>query len=209
LDGAQLGLANIAGGAADGAQIGLFNLTGKKMDGAMVGLVNVAEDADAAVGLVNVIWNGRAQLDVWATDAGLIMAGATQGARITHNLYGVGFKPLGDTPAFAWVLGFGVRVASSSWLTVDIDALSYGLLRKNPDNGRADLASIHQLRIPVSFAPLPGVWLFVAPSVSVSLVERDSHLQKVALFGSQRLTNDDSSTTARIWPGLSLGARFF
>jgi uncharacterized protein YjbI with pentapeptide repeats len=209
LDGAQLGLANIAAGEANGAQLGLFNLTGKTMDGAMIGLVNVAEDADAAIGLVNVIWNGRAQLDVWATDAGLIMAGATQGAKYTHNIYGIGFKPMGDTPAFAWTLGFGVRVVSYSWLTVDIDALGYGLLRKNPETGRADMASIQQLRIPISFAVLRGVWLFVAPSFSVSIAETESHLQKVALFGSDRVTADDASTTVRLWGGASLGARFF
>jgi hypothetical protein len=209
LDGAQLGLANIAAGEANGAQLGLFNLTGKTMDGAMIGLVNVAEDADAAIGLVNVIWNGRAQLDVWGTDAGLIMAGATQGAKYTHNTYGIGFRPMGDTPAFAWTLGIGVRVLSFNWLTVDIDALGYGLLRKNPENGRADMASIQQLRIPVSFALLRGVWLFVAPSVSVSIVETESHLQKLALFGSDRVTADDASTTVRIWGGASLGARFF
>jgi hypothetical protein len=208
-DGAQLGLANISGGETNGAQIGLFNLSARNVDGAMIGLVNVAEDADAAIGLVNVIWNGRAQLDVWATDAGLIMAGATQGAKYTHNIYGIGFRPMGDTPAFAWTLGFGVRVVHLSWLTVDLDALGYGLLRKNPDNGRADMTSIQQLRIPVSFAPLRGVWLFVAPTLSLSIVDPDSHLQKVALLGSQRLTNDGAAVNVRIWPGLSIGARFF
>lgn len=209
LDGAQLGLANIATGSGDGAQIGLFNLTSEKMRGALVGLVNVAEDADAAVGLVNVIWNGRAQLDVWGTDAGLVMAGVTQGARVTHNLYGIGFRPMGDTPAFAWTFGLGVRVANLPWLTVDIDAVGYGLLRKNPENGRADYASIQQLRIPVSLALVRGVWLFVAPSLSVSIADRDSHLQKLGLFGSERVTNDNAELNVRIWPGLSLGARFF
>jgi len=207
--GAQLGLANISSGETNGAQLGLFNLTAGKMDGAMIGLVNVAEDADAAIGLVNVIWNGRAQLDVWATDAGLIMAGATQGGKYTHNIYGIGFRPMGDTPAFAWTFGIGVRVIHMSWLTVDIDALGYGLLRKNPENGRADMTSIQQLRIPFSFAPIRGVWLFVAPTMSVSIAEPDSHLQKVALFGSQRVTNDTADVNVRIWPGLSFGARFF
>jgi hypothetical protein len=117
---------------------------------------------------------------------------------------------MGDTPAFATALGIGARVYSSSWLTVDLDALSYGLMRKNPEVSRVDFASIHQLRVPVSFAPVPGIWFFVAPSVSVSVADLDSHLfnQKFALFGSQRLTSANSDTTIRIWPGLSVGARF-
>lgn len=209
LDGAQLGLANITAGETDGAQIGLFNFSAGKVDGAMVGLVNVAEDADAAIGLVNVIWNGRAQLDAWGTDAGLIMAGVTQGGKYTHNIYGIGIRPMGDTPAFAWSFGIGVRVVRMPWLTVDLDGVAYGLIRKNPDGGKADFASIHQLRVPVSFAPIPGFWLFVAPTLSVSLVDDGSHLQKLALFGSERLSNDGDSVAVRIWPGLSLGVRFF
>lgn len=211
LGGAQLGLLNVDIGRTHGAQLGLVNVTTERVEGAMVGLVNVAQDANAAVGLVNVIWNGRAQLDAWGTDGGLLMVGATQGARFTHNIYGIGIRPMGDLPAFATTLGIGVRVYSSSSLTVDIDALSYGIMRKNPDVSRIDFASIHQLRVPVSLSPVKGIWFFVAPSVSVSTVERDSHLwqEKLALFGSQRLSSADADVTVRIWPGASVGARFF
>jgi hypothetical protein len=211
LDGAQLGLVNITVGPTHGAQLGLVNVTTERVRGAMVGLVNVAEDAGAAVGLVNVIWKGRAQLDVWGTDAGIAMVGATQGARVTHNIYGVGVRPMGDNPAFTAALGLGVRVFSSSFLTIDIDALSYSLMRKKPDVSRVDFASIHQLRVPISLAPVKGVWFFIAPSLSVSMAERDSHLfqEKFALFGSKRVSSDNADVTIRIWPGASVGARFF
>jgi hypothetical protein len=43
----------------------------------------------------------------------------------------------------------------------------------------------------------------------VPIAEPESHLQKVALFGSERVTNDNAVINVRIWPGLSLGARFF
>jgi uncharacterized protein YjbI with pentapeptide repeats len=209
--GAQLGLVNFAGGAASGAQLGLVNIAGEQVDGAMIGLVNVAKDADAAIGLVNVIWNGRAQLDAWATDAGLIMIGATQGARITHNTYGIGIKPMADGPAFATAFGIGVRLFAAERLTIDLDVVSYNLFRQDPESSSFDFASIHQLRAPVSFALLRGVWIFVAPSVSVSLAERDSHLFKTnfGLFGSERVSSVDSDVTVRIWPGLSAGLRFF
>jgi hypothetical protein len=207
--GAQLGLVDVAVGDSEGAQLGLVNVTTGRFRGALVGLVNVAEDADAAVGLLNVIWHGRAQLDVWATDAGLIMAGVTPGARLTHNVYSIGIKPMGDAPALATAVGMGFRPFSASRFTVDIDALSYGLMRKNPEDSKWDFASIHQLRVPVSFAPVPRVWIFIAPSVSVSVVEASSSLQKLALFGSTRLTSAGADTVVRIWPGLSAGVRFF
>jgi hypothetical protein len=209
VSGAQLGLVNISADAVSGAQLGLVNIASKRVDGAMIGLVNVAEDADAAVGLVNVIWNGRAQIDVWATDAGLIMAGTTQGGRVTHNIYGIGIRPMADSPAFAMTLGIGARLYNTSWLTVDLDALSYGIVHTDPNGGAAEWVNLQQLRVPVSFAPLRGVWLFVAPSVSVSVIDKDSHMQKLALIGSKRVTSDDSDTNVRIWGGLSLGLRFF
>ena len=117
---------------------------------------------------------------------------------------------MGDAPALATALGLGVRPYSSSWLTVDIDVISYYLLRKNPADSRWDFAGIHQLRVPVSFAPVRGIWFWLGPTVSVSTVDSDSHLQKLALFGSSRLTNaGNTDTVVRLWPGLSLGARFF
>jgi hypothetical protein len=47
--------------------------------------------------------------------------------------------------------------------------------------------------------------------VSVSLAERDSHLFQTdfGLFGSERLSAVDADVTVRIFPGISLGARFF
>jgi hypothetical protein len=208
--GLQYGLLNVSVGDTEGAQLGLVNVTTHRVNGAMVGLVNVAAEADAAVGLVNVIWNGRAQLDVWATDAGLIMVGAMPGAKYTHNIYGVGIKPMGDTPAFATALGIGVRPYSGSRLTVDIDVITYGLMRRDTAASTWDFATLNQLRVPVAFAPLPKIWVWVAPTLSVSVANVDSNLQKLALFGSQRLTSSDNTETAvRIWPGLSVGARFF
>jgi hypothetical protein len=211
LGGLQEGLVNVAIGDTEGVQLGLVNVTTQRVNGAMIGLVNVAAEADAAIGLVNVIWNGRAQLDVWGTDAGLIMFGATPGAKYTHNVYGLGLKPMSDgAPALATALGIGVRPFSSARLSVDIDLITYSLFRKNPADSRWDFANIQQLRVPVSLAPIRGIWFWLGPTLSVSVVNGDSHLQKLALIGSTRLTHAGTTdTVVRMWPGLSLGARFF
>jgi hypothetical protein len=210
LEGAQVGLLNVTIGTARGAQVGLLNVTTGRA-GTLVGLVNVAEDADAAFGLLNVLWKGRAQLDVWGSDAGLAMVGLTQGARLNHNIFGIGIRPSTELPMFAGTVGLGFRVSQSRWLSVDIDAVSYVLTGKNSAASSLDFAFVHQLRLPITLYLLPGIGLFIAPSLSVSAVEHDSSLQKqLALFGSTRLTAADSQGwVVRIWPGASIGIRLF
>jgi hypothetical protein len=209
--GAQLGLANIIAGPARGVQVGVVNVSAQRSRGALIGIVNAAENADAAIGLVNVLWRGRTQLDVWATDAGLLMLGFEHGARLTHNIYGFGVKPMGGSPAFSAAFGFGFRVLRAGPLTVDIDALSYGLMRRNAAADRLDFASINQLRVPFTLTLVRGVALFLAPSFSVSLADTTSNLSgDLALYNTTRMTRGtDSDWQVRMWPGLSLGMRFF
>lgn len=210
MTGKQIGLLNVIAGEAHGVQIGLVNASARRERGALIGLVNAAENADAAIGLLNVLWRGRTQLDVWATDAGLLMLGVEHGARITHNVYGLGIKPMSGSPALSATFGFGLRVLHAGPLSVDIDALAYGLMRHDAARDRMDFASIFQLRIPLTFTFVRGVGLFVAPSVSISLAESDSILnQNLALYPSVRLTPDTQSDSGvRLWPGLSVGLRF-
>lgn len=73
VEGAQVGLVNIAQ-SAEGAQIGLFNFGGK-VRGTQIGLINVAEDADAAVGLLSISWLRRVRPYVWASNLKPLQAG--------------------------------------------------------------------------------------------------------------------------------------
>ena len=211
LTGAQLGLLNVIAGPAHGAQLGLVNVSTEREHGVLLGLLNVAQNADAAIGLVNVIWRGRTQLDAWATDAGLFMLGVEHGARLTHNIYAIGVKPMSGAPALSAALGFGFRVVSAEPISLDIDLLSYSLLRKEVDRSRFDFGAIHQLRVPLSISLIRGVAIFIAPTLSVSVAQRDSNLGgDLALYKSTRLTRSaQSDWQVRIWPGLSLGLRFF
>jgi len=208
---AQIGLVNVIAGEARGAQLGLVNVSAQREHGTLIGLVNAARNADAALGLVNVIWRGRTHLDAWATDAGLLMLGLEHGARLTHNIWGVGFKPMAGGPAFTAAYGFGFRVVGTQPVQVDVDAVSFGLMRKDTDSSRIDFASIHQLRIPVTFRFVRGFGAFIAPSVSVSLINTESSLGgELALYKTTRLTQPaNTDWHVRIWPGLSLGLRFF
>jgi hypothetical protein len=55
------------------------------------------------------------------------------------------------------------------------------------------------------------VALFIAPSGSVSLAKNESNLSgDLALYSSTRLIRDTTSDwQLRLWPGVSLGMRFF
>lgn len=207
--GAQIGLLNVVGSDADGARIGLANVGPKDSRGAMIGLLNVAENADVAFGLLNVFWKGRTQLDAWATDGGLLNVGVVHGARVTHSIYGVGIRPMNGDDLYSFSLGFGVRTLRYGRLTVDVDALTYGLFRKSAPGRDVRWATVHQLRVPVAFSIVRGVAVFVAPSLSVSVAEGDpSDMLDLALISSTRLTNSGAGTEVRLWPGLSLGVRF-
>jgi hypothetical protein len=118
--------------------------------------------------------------------------------------------PSSDGARYAVVFGLGFRPYQSRWWSVDIDGLTHVVTGRDPVRSSTDIALVHQLRLPISFYLLPGLALFIAPSVSVSTTEHDSAIQKVALLGSTRLTDAGSQGwVVRIWPGASVGLRLF
>jgi hypothetical protein len=156
-------------------------------------------------------------VDLWATDAGLVMVGIEHGCRRFHNLYGAGYTSRNGRGVFAFAWGLGARVHDQRPWYVDIDAVAYGLLSSqqstNTTSGEQagdenNLASILQLRVPIGYRLSPAFSLFAAPSLSISIARSEDKLRDPSLYGAQ-LTNDGASTTATIWPGLSLGARMF
>jgi hypothetical protein len=210
VDGTQLGLVNVSAGPMQGFQAGLVNVGAGRVHGAMLGLVNVAEDADAAIGLVNVLWRGRTHLDVWGTDAGLAVLGIEHGSTHVHNITGLGLTFRDDRTVVAPTYGVGVRVVQNTRLFVDVDALGYGLFVYDTAQSKFDFAGIVQLRVPVSLRLTREIALFVAPALNVSLAAtEDNLLVDPALYGSARLTDPGADITMRMWPGFSIGARFF
>jgi hypothetical protein len=223
-DGLQLGLIDVADGHVGGSQIGLVNVgtrdvqgaqvglvhTAGRVHGAMVGLVNVAEDADAPIGLVNVMWRGRTQLDVWGTESGLALVGLEHGGRRVHNIYGVGVTTRHDHAVLVTALGIGVRTFDGERMFVDVDALGYTLFARNSAKDRMDMASIIQLRVPIGWRATREIALFVAPALNLSIIdETDNVLADPSLIGDVRLTRKTGNPTLRMWPGIGLGARFF
>jgi hypothetical protein len=93
---------------------------------------------------------------------------------------------------------------------VDVDALGYTLLAHNSDKDRVDMASIVSLRVPIGWRATREIALFVAPALNLSIIdETDNVLADPSLIGDVRLTRKTANPTVRMWPGISLGARFF
>ncbi|MFT4974663.1 MAG: hypothetical protein ACI8S6_000546 [Myxococcota bacterium] len=126
VDGAQLaGGLNIAGGI-DGVQIAAANFSGGHVSGAQIGVVNIARTSDFSLGLVNIIWEGRTHVDVWATETGFINAAFKHGGERFHYIYGAGYRPgSGDLPgAWSGMVGMGGHTELTQRLFVDSDVIS-------------------------------------------------------------------------------------
>jgi hypothetical protein len=208
--GAQIGLVNVSAAETRGLQLGLANISAKPMHGAMIGLVNTAETADAPIGLVNVLWKGRTQADIWATDFGLGAVGIVHGGRYLHNIYGFGMTSRHGRAVIAPVYGIGGRALETARFMVDVDLLGYGLFLRDDAQNELDDAFIGTLRVPIAYRFFPEFALYVSPALNVSVGAADNNLlHDPPLVGNARLTRAGATTEVRIWPGFTIGARFF
>jgi hypothetical protein len=210
MSGAQVGFVNVTAGESTGFQLGFVNVTSRQSRGLMLGAVNISQNADAAVGLLNIYTKGRTQLDAWITDAGLVMVGVEHGGKLFHNILGIGGSTRSSQGVFAFAYGFGARVHQSGSLYIDVDGVGYGLLSGDETQDSPDFGSILQLRVPIGFRLARGVSLFVSPSLNISAARNDpdNALRDPSFYGA-RVTTSGSEVASYIWPGLSLGARFF
>jgi hypothetical protein len=186
----------------EGAQIGVTNVATGEIRGTQVGVVNYADVSDYPVGVVSVVRHGRTSADVWATDFGVAMAGVRHGGRVIHNVYGVGFH--GTAPsAWSFALGLGVRVPLATRLHVDFETIGYWLQRGQPFYEDAQVGSVGAS---FGYALTPVFGLFAAPTFSV-LVTGDKEMAEIKPPWGSALLYEDSSVTVRAWPGASFGVR--
>jgi hypothetical protein len=208
--GAQLGLANISGGKTSGLQLGLANVSAGPVRGAMIGLVNTAENADAAIGLVNVLWKGQTHLDVWGTDFGVFAVGIDHGGRYLHNIYGLGITRRAGKAVFAPVYGIGGRLVQTRRWMVDLDVLGYWLLLHDGDQNEVDYAFVGSLRVPIAYRFTPEFAFFVSPALNVSVADRaDNLIPDPSLLGGTTLTKGSAKELVQMWPGFTVGVRVF
>ena len=204
LEGLQLGGVNVNGEETEGVQLGGVNVTGEDVDGVQIGIVNVAERADYQLGALSLMWDGRAHVDLWATESGLLLSGLRHGGDSFHNIYGVGVRP-GEQICWALVLGHGIHIPISGDSFLDIDALFHHL--NEGEAWTADLNLLSTLRVVGGWRIEPRLALLAGLSFNV-LTTRIADGVQYPLVGEAALAEDDD-LIVRGWPGLVVGVQFF
>ncbi len=199
VEGTQIsGIANFAG-SIRGAQVGLFNIAGR-VKGIQLGLVNVAQEADAAVGLFNLVGNGYRAAELWTTDTAPLNLGVKLGARFTYGLLALGI----GTDSFQFGGGFGFHRPLGN-IDIDIDMTGATVLKT--DFGLHDVGLLAKLRLAVGYEVAHKLSVFGGASMTNSFFFDDPvrPLDKVTPISSRVLRRDDFSV--RISPGFFAGVR--
>ncbi len=194
---------NLALGPVRGAQLGPFNAATGRVRGVQIGVINYAEDADFALGFINIFPKGRTHLDAWfVPEVGMVSAALKHGGAHFHYFYGLGARIADQTPWYVWGLG-GHITPGGAWF-VDVDALSYGRVgikafERNEGRG------INQLRVVVGHPVATGLALYAGPSGNVSLAGREHGPPMYSFYERKASPSDPDSLAIYVWPGLVLG----
>ncbi len=192
-----------------GVQIGSLNIQRGSFDGVQLGLVNISDDADFALGLLNIVRNGRTHLEVTANSEGFVQVAAKHGGAHWHYLYSVLARPFseGDNDAvYGFGLGMGARITPSERLFVDLDVLGHWM--SDGDVGNAGTETLAQGRVLVGFQVFDRVALVAGLSYNVVSAYRDP--SSYGTFGETVLHDDEfGDWTVRGFPSVSLGVQIF
>lgn len=206
VDGVQatVGLNYAEGGS--GLQLGAVNVQTEPFRGAQVGIVNVSQDADFALGLVNVVTEGRSHIELAVTESGFGLATFKHGGERWHYLYSVGTRPFSNqTVSFG--LGLGGRATLRERGFLDVEALvSYLSDGDYGDDGTQVLSSLRLvggLRLAPRFALIAGLTLNV-------LSAYNEELGRYSPYGAAELRTDPDPSVhwqVEMWPGAMVGAQ--
>lgn len=219
VDGLQAaGLINLSAGAVEGAQLsgglnwvegdvrglqaGLVNVNSGDVDGVMFGLVNVAENADAAIGLVNILRDGRKVWELSLTEEGLGRVIRKAGGRKVHTLWAAGLDP--GQAAATWSLGLGLglhhgREGGRVW--VDTDLLAE---HRSPISGlRLDADELLSARAQVGLQVAGPLSVVAGPAWNLRWTEGRGAGGPPSRW--PELQSELGRHTVRQWPGVHVG----
>lgn len=202
----QVGAANFARDSE--AQVGAVNVA--KRASFQLGAVNIAERADVTIGALSIVRHGRAHLDVVGYDYRAAAVELVHGGTYTHGIYGAGGRVTTDREVLPdFYVGIGGHIPLTSATRgfargLDIDVLTHFLpgprFRRN--------TQLHQLRVVADLPLTAGVAVLVGPTLNVSLSDTADHVRSASALGDS-FVDEGTTTTVRLWPGLTAGLRFF
>ncbi len=220
VDGMQVaGGANVAGGTVDGpqiaaglnvargvrgVQIAVVNLSTDDVEGAQLGIVNIARDSDVSLGIINIIYEGRTNVDIWRGAGGWNEFALKHGSRKVHYIYGGGVNSTSRCPEWALTLGMGGHFELSHSLFLETDLLARhispttGFLLATNTLGTARAVAGLQVFEQVAFTA--GL---TANTLVSSVQDGASYAEKGSSVAHQ------GALTVRSFPGVQFGVQLF
>lgn len=129
---------NFARGGA-GVQGGVVNVQRGSFDGLQIGLVNISEDADFALGIINVVRQGRLHLETTINTEGFVQTGIKHGGDHWHYVYSLITRPFaggGNDPVVGVGMGIGGRLTPGARVFFDFDTVGHWM--RDVDGGVDD-----------------------------------------------------------------------
>ena len=194
---------NFARGGS-GVQAGVLNISRGNLDGVQLGLLNISDDATFALGLVNVVREGRTHIEVSGTAEGFGFSMLKHGGEHWHYLYSVGGRPFGDEPVYSLGLGLGGHLKPSERLFLDIEGLVHYL--SDGDHGDDGTEVLSQARLMLGIQVFKRLALVGGVTYNVLSAYNDD--SSYAQAGEVTLA-DTSGVGWRVtgWPSVTLGVQ--
>jgi hypothetical protein len=199
IEGVQLSVVNV-GGDVTGSQVGVVNVA-RRVSGLQLGVLNVAESADATIGVLSAVRDGRHALEVFATELSPFNVGVRLGGRRVYGLLVAGVDPeeQPEVGMTRWTAGLGVGTGFElgARFTLDVDLLAQTIRYDDEEHANNGLGT---LRVIAGWNATPWMALFAGPTVNL-LVSDDQH-PDLDLGRSV-----DLRETGRVWAGFVAGLR--
>jgi hypothetical protein len=215
LHGAQLaGGLNMTKGEVHGVQIAPINFAAGEVHGVQIGVINMAENADAALGLVNLMWGGRWDLEAGSTSSRIASLTLRNAARYTHGIlsFGATTQESDKERIYSFGYGLGAHLGLGDHLMLEGDTIGRSLVT-SPDDRRSVTVSMMATARGTLSLGLGPISLYAGPSYNV-LVTRDlAPTGKQVVSGLERRqactvrSCDHDAVRAYLWPGAEFGVR--
>ena len=192
---------NIAGDVV-GLQVGSLNVARGAVDGVQVGLINYAHDVDFALGLINIVRDGRTHIEVSGRSDGFIGLTLKHGGDHFHYDYGVLVRPSGDT-TFGAGLGLGARITSGERLFLDFDVMAFATRDQSHWNTNRSVGVLGDVRLALGVRLFDGLALVAGASYSVAWDE-EMRPRSFGQFG-ETLLHEGARGGVVGWPNIVLG----
>ena len=198
------GAANIVTGDVQGGQLGVLNVAVGEVTGGQIGILNYARASTGSIGLVSIVPEGFTDVEIFASEEGLTLAGLRHGTERIYNVYYAGSRLTADGADFAYGLGLGWRrpLAPSWELNIDLTG-THVVTDGSWENGD----SLTKLRAIGAWRANDRIAVFGGPTLTVHLADNDSdEFSDLELWS---LTEADDEVQAGMWIGATLGIRIF